>query len=167
MCTPECTSRTRQHPCMLAGKEGPTIHSCPSGGSPQWLGPTPRCSSCYLSPALWVHLSSSSVSFSMPLFLSLIFSLSASFSVALRLPLHSQSLSASYLSSPTSLTLGPLSRSLSLSGFQFFTFLSISLSLPSLSIFFSLPSALYTLSFRPSPSFPRNLPVRDFWRHPP
>lgn len=157
MCTPECTSQTRQHPCMLAGKEGPAIHSCPSGGSPQWLSPTPRCSSCYLSPALWVHLSSSSVSFSMPLFLFLIFSLSASFSVAFRLPLHSQSLSASYLSSPTSpsvsLTLGPLSRSLSLSLSFRLSIFHIPFHLPLSSVSFHLSLTSFSSLHPVFPSF--------------
>lgn len=154
MCTPECTSWTRQHPCMWAEKEGPAIHYCPrgahcSGWAPPRAAPPalslPRCGS--------LSLSSSSMSFSMPLclFVSDFLSFSASLSVALHLPLDSQSLSASYLSSPqVSLCVSdsgsPVSLALCLSLFQalrqFFTFLSISLSLLPLSISLSLPPAL-------------------------
>ena len=114
-------------------------------------------------------LSSSSMPFSV--LLSLIFSLSLHLSIALCLPVTPNLFQPRICPLPPSLGLWVACHpcSLSLSGSQtIFTFLSVSLSLLSLSISLSLPPALSPpLSFHPSPSFPRNLPVRDFWRHPP
>lgn len=155
---------------MWAGKEGPATHSCP-GGSLQWLGPTPCCSSFCLSPALWVLLSLLLLDAFLCASVSDFLSFSASLSLALCLPVTPNLFQPRICPLPLSLGLWVACHpcSLSLSGSQtIFTFLSVSLSLLSLSISLSLPPALSPpLSFHPSPSFPRNLPVRDFWRHPP